>query len=538
MLISDVEHVSGQESKKADFEGSRLLFEFMRFSMKKKNVFGSVLFCALIFAVVFSVGTVFAQNGELEVKCSDSSDAPAPNVKVTISHLNSKKSKDKKADAQGLAVFDKLDNGVYRVTGHREGFAPSFFEYVMLKGAKESVVLKFAAGEDKKLYFEDPEIERNAAALFKQGTEALGQGNAVEAEKFFSQSLAISPYAPDVNFYYGAVLLQQSRLDEGANLLRKAISIANMVKTLSPAGTAGKANIFEQISEKAQQQLAQIPILKGDVAFRQQKYDAAAASYLEALKDMPNRPDLYANMARALTQAKKNDEALAAVNKAIELKPDEKSYGSLKDTIILRQKGAVLEKAQAILDAGKKLLESGDAAGALKNFQEANGMIPQQNQAPLWRLIGNAQAKLNHLDEAITAFKKAVEFAPADKVADYQMMFAQFYLDNKRFEEAVDIMADPKSAGSKTPEQVLVDLAAKVKDKEVRLAEAALERVIKLNPENAEAYYNLGQLYYADGKTNDKRTKELLTKFVAISTDTIKTDNANAMLYMVNKRNK
>ena len=219
--------------------------------MKKNRVFGSVLFCALIFSVMFSAWPAFAQNGGLEVKCADSSGAPAQNVKVSIFHLNTKKARDKKSDAQGLAVFDKLDDGVYRVVGHKEGFIPSFFEYVMLKGAKESVVLKFAAGADKKLYFEDPELERSAAAFQKQGLDALGQGNVMEAEKDLTQSLAINPSAVDTNFFYGAMLLQQSKYDEGTNALKKTISIASMLKTLASSTPSDKPNINEQIMGKA-----------------------------------------------------------------------------------------------------------------------------------------------------------------------------------------------------------------------------------------------------------------------------------------------
>jgi tetratricopeptide (TPR) repeat protein len=475
--------------------------------MKNKNVSGLVLFCALIFSVLSSAWPVFAQNSELQVKCSDSSDAPAQNVKVTIIHLNTKKSKDIKSDAQGLAVFGKLDDGVYRVAGHKEGFVPSLFEYVLLKASKESVVLKFAAGEDKKLYFEDPELERNAAVLLNQGSEALKQGNAAEAEKFFSQSLAINPFAVAANFYYGVVLLQQAKFDEGANALKKAMSIANMLKTLSPAGTADKPNINERIIENAQKQLEQIPVIKGDAAFKQQKFDEAIAIFSEGIKNFPNRPELYAYLARALTQAKRNDEALTAINKAIELKPEEKTYANLKDTIVLRQKSAVIDKAQSIMDEGIKLLEAGDAAGALNKFQEAKGMIPPDRQSPLWRLIGRAQAKLNHPEEAAAAF-----------------------------EEAINILIDPKAVGSKTPEQVLEELAAKMRGQEPMLAEVALERVIKLNPDNADAYYALGTIYYSEGKANDKRTKELLSKFASIGTDAAKLEETKGMLLIVNRR--
>jgi tetratricopeptide (TPR) repeat protein len=506
--------------------------------MKKNKSFGWVLLGAFVAVVLSSAWPVFAQNSELAVKCVDSSDAPAQNVKVTVVHLNTKKSKDKKSDVQGLAVFEKLENGVYRIFGHKEGVSPALFEYVILKDSKESVALKFAAGEDKKFYFEDPELERNAAALLKQGIEALNQNIAGDAEKFFSQSLAINPSASDTNFYYGYMLLRQSKFDEGTAALKKAISTATALKTLSSAAPAGKPNINEQIIVKAQEQIMEIPALKGDLAFRQKKYNESAVFFSEAIKNIPNRPDFYGNLARALTQAGKNDEALVAISKAMELKPDDQSYVTLKENIITRQKIAVIEKAQAIMNEGIRIMDAGDTASALQKFQEANGMIPPDKQAPLWRLIGRAQAKLNHPDEAEAAFKNSIALSPADKVADYQRSFAQFYLDIKKFEEAVDMMAGAKSAGSKSSEETLMELFTKEKDREPRLAEAALERVIKLNPENADAHYFLGRMYFSEGKANDKRTKELLTKFVAIGKDAEKLDDAKGLLYVVNKRNK
>ena len=72
---------------------------------------------------------------------------------------------------------------------------------------------------------------------------------------------------------------------------------------------------------------------------------------------------------------------------------------------------------------------------------------------------------------------------------------------------------------------------------EPSLAAAALERVIKLNPANINAYYELGRLYYMD-KANDKRTKELLTKFSETGTDPDKLEDVKGMLLIINRRNK
>jgi tetratricopeptide (TPR) repeat protein len=503
----------------------------------KINGFKSILFFIVTLSLLSFAFPLFAQNSELQVKCLDASQNPAQNVKVTLINVQNKKPKDKKSDNQGIAVFDKLDNGVYRVVGRKEGFAASFFEYVLVNGTKEAITLKLAAGEDKPLYFENPALEQSAVGFLRQGLDAFQQGNVADSEKFFKQSVDINPSAADALYYYGLVLLRQSKFELGAEALNKAASVANIMKTLPSTGQAGKQNPYEIIAGNVPQQLAQIPMYKADDAFKQQKYDEAAALYAEAIKANPNMADLYANRARALTQAKRNEEAIVSVNKAIELKPDEKAYASLKATISARIENDGIKKAQTIMDEGNKMLSAEDAAGALKKFEEANALIPQEKQSPVWRQIGQSLAKLNRQEEAIAAFKKSIALAPADKTSDYQMAFAQFYLDIKKFEEAVDVMADSKTAGSKSPEQILLDLVARVKMQEPKLAELALERIIKLNPANMDACYDLGRLYYMD-KANDKRTKELLTKFSETGTDPDKLEDVKGMLLIINRRNK
>jgi tetratricopeptide (TPR) repeat protein len=156
----------------------------------------------------------------------------------------------------------------------------------------------------------------------------------------------------------------------------------------------------------------------------------------------------------------------------------------------------------------------------------------------LWRLIGKAQAKQGQPDAAIAAFQKSIELSPADKLADYQKEFAQFYLDAKRYDEAINLLADPKASASQSPEQTLLDLAKTWKNKEPNFATAALEKVIKLNPSNADALYDLAQLSYIEGKSKDVRTKELVGKYLEIGKDADKIQGAKDMLVIINKRTK
>ncbi len=490
--------------------------------------------CLISFSVALFALPVFAENSRLQVRCLDASGNPVPGVKVVVFQLKSQKTKDKKTDAQGNAVFDKLEDGAYRIVGRKEGFFPALHEFAVLKGSQESVTLKLAAGADKKLHFEDPAEEARAFELLKQGLEAYRQNKFTDAEELFIRSIEINAASAEAFYYLAVSYLQQSRYDQGVDMLNKAAGLASAYMTALPPGP----NPYDQLYQNVQGLIKKLPSIKAENALRQQKFDEAAAEYAEAIKIEPDNPDLHANRAVALTNAKKFDEALRSIETAIKLKPSEKSYTDLKTQIDIRKENMELDKAQAIMNEGNELLQEGDAAGALKKYDESMKMVALDKQSPLWRQIARAQAKLDQQEAAIAAFKKAIELAPADRIEEYRNSFAQYYLDAKKYEEAIDVLADPKNAGSQSAEQVLLSLAASTKHKQPQLAEAALERVLRINPDNVDVYFDLGQLYYADGKEKDSRTKELLTKYVEIGKDEVKLENAKNMLIMIGRRTK
>lgn len=493
--------------------------------------------CLVSCSILFFVLPGHAESGTLQVKCVETSGNPVQNAKIVVFSMNTEKAKDKKSDAQGIAEFAKLDDGVYRVFGRKEGFAPALYEFALMKGAAESVILNFAAGADKKLYFEDPAEAQRATVLLQEGLQAMKQNKFADAQKALAQSLEINPSQPEAIYYYGAAFLSDGKFDQATEILNRAAKVADMMKATPSAKTSGQ-NSYELVAQGANRLLKQMPFFKGDFALRQKNYDVAVKEFSEAVKISPDNPEYHANLAIALTNSGKLDEALISIDKAIQLKPGEKSYTDLKAKISARKENATIEKAQSVMNDGNKLLEDGNAADALKKYEEAKSMIAEDKQAPLWRQIARAQAKLNQQDAAIAAFKKSIELAPPDRVADYLMAFAQFYLDAKKYDEAIGVLTDPKSAGSQSPEQILLDLAKTWKDKEPNLAMAALEKVVKTNPENADAYYDLGRLCYIEGKSKDSRTKELLTKYLEIGKDPEKIQGAKDLLVIVNKRSK
>jgi tetratricopeptide (TPR) repeat protein len=499
----------------------------------KTNCWKSIFLCLVSCSILFFALPSFAQESTLQVKCVDSSGAPVPGVKVSIAPLKTQKAKDKKSDPQGIAEFTKIEDGAYRVFGRKDGLAPALYEFAVLKGSQASVTLKFTAGPDRKLWFEDPAEDQKAAAMLANGLDAGKQNKISEAEKLFNEALLIKPSSAEAYYYLGMSLMQQAKFDEGVQALDKASELANIWLTAPPQGP----NAYPQIIQSVQQAKKNLPAAKASYALSQKNYELASKLFSDAIKDNPNDSDLHANLAIALAYSQKYDEAMAAINKAIQLKPGE-TYEKYKSTIATRKEDAEIKKANEIMREGNQLLKDGDAAAALKKFDQAKSMVPAASQSPIWAQIGRAQAKLNQ-PEAVNSFKKAIELAPADKPDSlklYKDAFAQYYLDAKKFDEAIDLFVDPKSASL---EKDLLDLAKAQRDKQTKLSEAALERVLKINPENIDACFDLGQLYYSEkDKDSDRRAKELLTKYAEKGTDQGKLDGVKGMLVIINRRTK
>jgi Flp pilus assembly protein TadD len=487
------------------------------------------LICSVSLVTLFFTLPGFADNGTIRVKCVDSASNPIAGAEVTVSPLGSSNPKIKKSDSKGEIAFIALEDGGYRVFARQDGFEPALYEFVILKGSKqtESVTLKLVAGSDKDLYFEDPVLIKKGEDLLTQAIALLKENKYEEAEKPLNQAIAIDPNNGQALRFLGLALVQQSKFDEAEAALNKAVKIFNMY-VLAPQ----QSNI-QQINDSLQQTLKQMPGFKGKSALAKGDFDQAAADFIQVLQADPNNSEWHFYKAFALLKLNKLDEALVSINKAIELKPGEKRYEELREQMSAQSQ---YDKMKALQGEGTKLLESGDDAGALKKYEELRDLVPQDKQGPILRQIGKIQAKLNQPDAAIQSFKKAIELAPDEKAAsEYRKSLAQFYLDQKKYEDAVNVLVDSKSADPQNTEQTLLSIFASFKDTESQFAENVMERIIKMNPQNADAYFELGQMYYLD-KDKDVRAKELLAKYIQIGKDQDKLKRANDLMVVISKR--
>jgi tetratricopeptide (TPR) repeat protein len=497
----------------------------------------TIIVCFILFSLLFSV-FAYAGSGAIQVQCTDAAGKLLKGVIIVVLPLNSTEAKELKSDGKGLAEFKDMEAGVYRIVGRKKNYAPAFYEFVTLQASRESVSLTLAPGVDAMLYFEDAARIQKSSELMLQGVEASKAGRYEDAKNYLLQSLELYPSSSQSLYYLGVYYLQVRNFDPAVETLRRVEKLTGMFADLPPV--PGQADPAQQkaIYENTKRLIMNMAGIKGEIALKQKDYDGAVAAFTEHLKNNPNDPGAHYQLALALTYAGQFDEAIGMIDKAIQMKPGEKDFTDLKTQISVRIENIAIEKAQAALNEGNGLLEAGDAAGALKKYQEVINLLSQDKQAPIWIQIGRTQVKLNQPAAAEEAYRKAIELAHETDAANYLNTLAQFYLNSKKFEEMLDALTDPRALGSNSKEKVLLDLVEKTKNREPKLAEAALERLIKADPGNADYCFTLGRMYYADGPEMGVRTTELLKKYIEIGKDPDKIRDAKDMLLIVGRRSK
>ncbi|RPJ13508.1 MAG: tetratricopeptide repeat protein, partial [Desulfobacteraceae bacterium] len=408
----------------------------------KNNIRALLVVVFMLFA-----SSVFAAEEPLQVKCVDSSGAPLEGAKVTIVCLNCKitpgdelKSDDEKSDSEGFASFRKLENAVYRVFGRKNGFSPVLYEYVDFQSSPQSIQLEFQEGKDRKLYFEDMSLIETTTKMQEEGLALYRSGKAPEAEKILEQAVALSPSNLDIYYDLANIYLSQGKFDQGQELLDKLSHLSSiLIKTYNPYVPSG---YYKEMVDKTAELLSRLPILKADNAFKENKYDVAAEGFRKAVENNPKDVKLHVNLAAALANAKKYDEALQTIEKASRMAPGETPLEDLKNQIVTAKASAELEKVQAALNEGDALLKNGDFENALIKFQGSLSMVPENARAPILGRIGLIQLRLNKSDEAVESFKKAIELSPAEKRGDYIKPLFQHYVNKEKYEEALSLLID------------------------------------------------------------------------------------------------
>jgi tetratricopeptide (TPR) repeat protein len=238
-------------------------------------------------------------------------------------------------------------------------------------------------------------------------------------------------------------------------------------------------------------------------------YDKAVEAFAFGVLCEPETVSTYRNLAFALINMQKQDEAIDALEKVLELDPNPDTYTMLGDIYI--------NQGEKLMGSFKNYDMADDSVKAVKKYSNAIEILesgrkqyPENSQILL--LLSNAYIKADKMDVAMDAFKIGVEQDPDNQYYHYN--YGVLLLQNKDFENAA---AQFKSAVDIDPEytNAIYNLAVtfvrwgtllreeaeaegieseEFKEK-FKLALPHLEGYLETNPEDAVVWDLLGKVY-------------------------------------------
>jgi tetratricopeptide (TPR) repeat protein len=201
--------------------------------------------------------------------------------------------------------------------------------------------------------------------------------------------------------------------------------------------------------------------------------------FRKSLQGAPQPAERYASLARLLQRAKKNDEALEAYRKALEL------YGQSGNA------QGVLECLERIAD-----LDPENPQIQVELAEHANSMSNAEVAARAYLRAGQL-LRSDDLDQAIDYLSRAHQFAPDRSTA---LNLAQAHLDREHAQEAADLLM-PLYAESQEDPVVLETLASALLGvKNLSQAEEVLEVFYRAKPDTYEKLFSLVDLYCKEGE--------------------------------------
>ncbi len=451
--------------------------------------------------IVTGTGVCLAASNVLEIKCVDQNGAPIQKVVVNIQAIGNNDEKDKETNKEGLAVFNKLDDDVYRIWARLDGFVPTYHEFVSLSGGStESVTLSLEPGDSsRKLYFEDPALMQQATRLLEEGIQAITAGQLEVGEQKIKESLAIQPSNPLAHHNLAIIYIQSNKWD----MAKASLEEETEMLEAAIAFTKDDAGGLKQQYAITEELLKSLPTRKvaaeADQAMKQKQYDVAVIKLDEMLAYDSSNHRIYFYRSMALSQLDRMDEAIQDINKAVELEPGEEAYTDFKANLEQRVAAEETDRAKNAVLELKELNKEGKHEEVLAKFDGVQAMATDDLQGPLWAAKANAHLALEQYPEAFEALEKL------------------WAADNKPVDQGFYDLGQ--------------QLAKRGKQQEARLA---YEKSLEIDPDFAEAHYELGMIYFYDDEDKVAARKSL-ERYVEIGKDEAHISNATSVLAVMDK---
>ncbi len=286
-------------------------------------------------------------------------------------------------------------------------------------------------------------------------------GRLREAEAIYHEVLRDAPDQTDVLHLLGVVAYQTGRLDEAAEHIERAI-----------AGNARVAAYHDNL---------------GLVYRALRRIDEAVHHGRRAVALDRRNPGSYFNLARALVDLGRDEEATRALRRAVTLEP---SYAKAHNSL------------------GNLLARNGQGERALSHYKRAIAAQPDYPEA--MGNLANALVSLGRIEEALTQYKRALKIRPDDP--DTLLNIAQALSKAERPGEGIDachraLALAPDSTAAHFQLALLLKQSGDPEG-----AVASYRGVLDRDPAMADAYLNLGNIFY-----DQNRTAEALAQFESYS---------------------
>ena len=454
--------------------------------------------------VVLPMGIAFARNNELQVTCLGPDGNPLNRVQVFVQEIVNNALEEKRSNRQGIVAFNKLPDGHYRVFARERGFDPIYKEFIHLEnGARESVTLSFQSGNpERPFYFEDEATQQRAVQLMQEGTQALQGQRYDEAERMLKESVELYPAEPNTFHNLGLLYLQTAQWEEAEATFRQLLDLLKVYVALeSPTNP-----VFSQQSRDIQSLIDSIPLQRVaravDEALQAGNTDEALLQ-LERLAQMQpeeGNANVYYSMAIALVQADRLEEAEQRLDRAIALKPDEAAFLELRSRLAQVKEAREENQLRAMVGEIQLLNQEEKHAEAIAQGKKALDQLPEEMEglrAIAWAEIAQAHLSLEQYPEALEAYRMNLE------------------LSGEAADEGLFTMGE--------------EFVRRGRQAQARLA---FEKVLEINPDHAEAHYQLGMHYYYEAG-DAERAKAMLERYLEIGKNEVNRDNASNVLVVM-----
>ncbi|APA85235.1 tetratricopeptide repeat-containing glycosyltransferase family protein [Paraburkholderia sprentiae WSM5005] len=240
--------------------------------------------------------------------------------------------------------------------------------------------------------------------LLRQAVALQRNGALVEAEELYREILELKPKHGDALRWLGELALQTGRLQEGVDLLKKALALnarqpavhSNLAYALNALQRHDEALACAERALAMQPEFADALNHRGNASAALNRPLDALASYERALSLVPEFAQAWNNRACVLRDLGRYADALGSCDRALALQPD---------------------YPEAWSNRGNVLGDLNQPHEAQRCYQRALELAPAFVDA--WNNLGLAQTDLNQREQALSSYQRALALNPASVEAHW-----------------------------------------------------------------------------------------------------------------------